>query len=281
VRPSAGPAVAAVAAERLRCDHCLTRFPAREALRETIAGEERVFCCAGCRGVYLLVSEAGLGAYYETRRWDGPGAPVGEGRRAADLAAFAAGVRHGEGEDELEVYVDGIRCASCVWLVERLVQRAGGVRAARVSYATHRARVRFDPAAIDLARVLERIRAAGYEPRPWSDTEQESARRAEAKDLLVRLGTAAFLASQLMIYQAALYAGYFQGIDASTRRLMEWISLGLTLPVYLYSGAPFLSATWRGLRRGALGMDALVVIGSSTACGRCCAAGRSTSTPRR
>jgi P-type Cu2+ transporter len=252
-------------AATLRCDHCLLEFPAREAVRDVVGGAERVFCCGGCLGVFRLVQEEGLGAYYETRRWDGPGAPVGDAARAGSAAAFEGAVRHGEGGDEIEVYVDGIRCASCVWLNERILQRTPGVLAARVNYATHRARVRFDPARVDLARVLDRIRAGGYQPKPWSESEQAKARRAETKDLLVRLGTAAFLSSQLMIYQAALYAGYFQGIDAGTRRWMEGISLALALPVYLYSGAPFLAATARGLRRLSFGMDALVAIGSGAA----------------
>ena len=254
-------------AATLRCDHCLTEFPERDAVRDPALGAERVFCCHGCLGVFRLVQEEGLGAYYETRRWEGPGAPVGEGGAALDLAAFREAVRPAPAAagSDVEIYVDGIRCASCVWLVERVLSRTPGVSSARVNYATHRARIRWDPARLGLEQVLGRVRAAGYEPKPWSEAAGETARRAEAKDLLVRLGTAAFLASQLMIYQAALYAGYFQGIDAPTRRLMEWVSLGLTLPVYFYSGAPFLSATLRGLRRGALGMDALVAIGSGAA----------------
>jgi len=245
----------------------MTVFSEREAVRATLGGGEKVFCCAGCLGVYRLVQEEGLGAYYDERRWDGPGAPVGDGGPAVDLAAFREAVRQLEAGDEveLELYVDGIRCASCVWLNERMLLRTPGVSFARVNYATHRARIRWDPAAVDLERVLGRIRAAGYAPKPWSEGVGESARRAETRDLLVRLGTALFLASQLMIYQAALYAGYFQGIDAGTRRLMEWISLGLTLPIYFYSGGPFLAATWRGLRRLSFGMDALVAIGSGAA----------------
>jgi Cu2+-exporting ATPase len=257
-------AVPAAAAPLLRCDHCLTTFPAREAVREAFGGGERTFCCGGCRGVYRLVAEEGLGSYYQTRRWGSPGAPVGE-RGPLDLSAFEGAVRRGEGADELDLYVDGIRCASCVWLTERVLQRTPGVLAARVNYATHRARIRWDPARAGLAQVLARVRDAGYQPRPWTETERAMAGRAETRDLLVRLGTAGFLSMQLMIYQAALYAGYFQGIDAPTRRLMEWISLGLTLPVYLYAGAPFLRATWAGLRRAAPGMDALVAIGSGAA----------------
>ncbi|BDG01905.1 heavy metal translocating P-type ATPase [Anaeromyxobacter oryzae] len=246
----------------LRCDHCLADFPAREAVRAEIAGAPRVFCCAGCRGVFQLVHDEGLAAYYDTRRWSETG-PAGAA--PLDLAAFEGAVREAGGIAEVDVAIDGIRCASCVWLNEKLLARTPGVLAARVNYATHRARVRFDPAAVDLARILDRIRAAGYSPKPWSDTEQLAARRAEAKDLLVRLGTAAFLSMQLMVYQGALYAGYFQGIDRSTRRLMEWIALALTLPVVLYAGAPFLRATARGLRHLRFNMDALVVIGSGAA----------------
>ncbi|WP_243337387.1 heavy metal translocating P-type ATPase [Anaeromyxobacter soli] len=247
------------------CDHCLLEFPEREEVRVEIAGRAHVFCCGGCRGVFELVHAEGLGAYYDTRRWEGPGAPVRPDGLEADLPAFREAVRHGEEGDEIEVYVDGIRCASCVWLNERLLSRTPGVTFARVNYATHRARVRWDPARAGLETVLGRIRAAGYLPKPWSDTEQAAAQRAEARDLLVRLGTAGFLASQLMIYQAALYAGYFQGIDAGTRRLMEWISLGLTLPVFFYAGAPFLRATASGLRHLRFNMDSLVVFGSGAA----------------
>jgi Cu2+-exporting ATPase len=246
----------------IACVHCLLELPDRQALRAEVAGAERAFCCAGCRGAFELVQGEGLGDYYLRRRWDeaGPNATA-----ALDLAAFEAAVRREGGEAELTVAIDGIRCASCVWLNERLLGRLPGVRSARVSYADHRARVRFDPAAVDVPRILARIQSAGYQPRPLTEGGQRAAQRAEVRDLLVRLGTAGFLVSQLMIYQAALYAGYFQGIEAGTRRLMEWISLGLTLPVVFYSGGPFLSATVRGLRHGRLGMDALVAVGSTAA----------------
>ena len=136
---------------------------------------------------------------------------------------------------------------------------------ARVNYATHRARVRFDPAVTGLAAVLGRIRSAGYLPKPYGETEGQAAQRRETRDLLVRLGTAGFLSSQLMVITIALYAGYFQGIDPGTRRLLEWVGLGLTLPVYFYSGAPFLRNTVTSLRHGRFNMDALIALGAGAA----------------
>jgi Cu2+-exporting ATPase len=249
----------------MRCDHCLAEFPEREAVRETGAGAGKVFCCAGCAGVHRLILEEGLERFYDGRRWEETGLAATPGAGAADPAAFDGLLRDAGGAVELDLAIEGIRCASCVWLNERVLSRTPGVLAARVNYATHRARVRFDPARVDLGGVLRRIESIGYAPRPWSESEQARAQQAEAKDLLVRLGSAGFLSSQLMVYQAALYAGYLEGIEPALRRALEWIALGLALPVFLYAGAPFLRAARAGLRHGRLGMDSLVVLGSGAA----------------
>ncbi|HEX8908651.1 MAG TPA: heavy metal translocating P-type ATPase [Anaeromyxobacteraceae bacterium] len=248
----------------LRCDHCLLAFPEREAVRAEVGGAARVFCCTGCRGVAQLIAAEGLSGFYAGRRWDEPGLAA-DPEQPVDAASFREAVRTVDGLSQLDVYVDGIRCASCVWLNERLLARLPGVVSARVNYATHRARVRWDPAAATLEGVLGRIRAAGYEPKPYTESERQRAQDAETRDLLIRLGTAFFLATQLMIYSAALYAGYFQGMEPGMRRLMEVIALGLTLPVFLYSGAPFLRSAARGLRAGRCNMDVLIVLGSGAA----------------
>ena len=83
--------------------------------------------------------------------------------------------------------------------------------------------------------------------------------------MLVRLGTAGFVSSQIMIYSTALYAGYFQGIDSSTRFILELIALLLTIPVIFYSGGPFIKSTINGLKHLRFNMDSLIVIGTGSA----------------
>ena len=249
----------------LRCDHCLVDFPEREAVREAVGGSDKVFCCTGCRGIYLLIQGEGLAAFYAGRRWDEAGLPALPGA-AVEVEAFRPAVREADGGlSEVSLYVEGIRCASCVWLNERVLSRTPGVRYARVNYATHRARIRWDPAVAGLDTVLGRIRAAGYLPKPYGESEGQAEQRRETRDLLVRLGTAGFLSSQLMVVSIALYAGYFQGIDPGTRRVLEWAGLGLTLPVYFYAGAPFLRNTWAGLAHRRFNMDALIALGAGAA----------------
>ena len=69
------------------------------------------------------------------------------------------------GMEEVRIQVDGLRCASCVWVIEQVLERTPGVDQVMVSYATGRASIRWDPRRIDLTAVAGRIAALGYRPR--------------------------------------------------------------------------------------------------------------------
>ncbi|NJD55467.1 MAG: heavy metal translocating P-type ATPase [Nitrospirae bacterium] len=248
----------------MTCDHCQLTFPERDAVREIMNGKEHCFCCNGCRAVFLLIRSEGLEAFYRNRAWDSPGTPVDQQEKVgAEL--FADDEQQIGVNKEIDILIDGIRCASCVWLNEKFLSRTDGVEYARINFATHKAKIRWDPGRVSLDRILERIQSIGYMPRPYRESEQFRQQKAEARDLLVRFGTAAFLSSQLMIYSIALYAGYFQGIDPATKTVLEIIAMVLTLPVILYSGMPFIRNTFIGLRHLHFTMDSLITLGSGSA----------------
>jgi len=258
----------------LKCDHCLLTFPERDAVYYDTNGQSRVFCCNGCKGIYTLIQSEGLSDFYKNRKWDGGGIESSLFAKEIDIRPFAEHVRDVEdkgqgasfkGQKEIDIFIDNIRCASCVWLNERILLKTEGVEYARVNYATHKARIRWDPEVIGLDRILKRIISIGYNPRPYSESEQFRRQKAEARDLLVRFGTAGFLSSQLMIYTTALYAGYFHGIDAGTKLIFEIIAILLTVPVIFYSGMPFIRNTIKGLLRLNFNMDSLITIGAGSA----------------
>jgi len=262
----------------LQCSHCLIEFPDREAVRDNIDGQERVFCCPGCDGIYRFIHSEGLDGFYGQRKWSETGIAAPFFDKEPDIKQFAEHVTECEpapgtmesgtkacNEKQIDFYIDNIRCASCVWLTEKVLTKTEGVKFARVNYATHRAKIRWDPETVGLEKILRRIMSVGYVPKPYSESEGFMAQKAEADDLLVRFGTAGFLSSQLMIYSIALYAGYFQGIDASTKLILEFIAMALTVPVIFYSGMPLIRNTFSGLRRLHFSMDSLIVIGAGSA----------------
>jgi Cu+-exporting ATPase len=62
----------------------------------------------------------------------------------------------------IDLPVTGMTCAACVRTVERTLTRTEGVAEASVNLATERAHVVYDPAQVDVNRLVERISGAGY-----------------------------------------------------------------------------------------------------------------------
>ncbi len=247
-----------------RCAHCLLEVPEESATRETIDGKETIFCCPGCRAIHGLLRSEGLSGFYTRRKGWTPGPPE---TARVPIDAFDGAVRTDGGEDAADLLISGIRCASCVWLIERYLEGRPGIRSVRVNFATGRARVAWTHGAIGIGDVVLAIRALGYAPYPPESLPAGDALRREKSDLLLRFGTAAFLSMQVMLFTAGLYAGYFQGIDARYARLFRWLCFLLSTPVVFYSGAPFFRGALRGARHGAFGMDALVFLGAFSAYG--------------
>ena len=59
--------------------------------------------------------------------------------------------------------ITGITCANCATTIERALRKLDGVAEASVNLATERASVVFDPAQVSEARLVDRIRQAGYD----------------------------------------------------------------------------------------------------------------------
>lgn len=160
-----------------------------------------------------------------------------------------------DGRCEMRLMVEGLRCASCVWVTERVLERTPGVVVAMVSYATGRATIRWDPAQVDLPTLARRITALGYHPRPLGV--EASADRS----LLLRLGVAGFAAMNIMLLAATIYAGWWDGMAPRYAALFHWATLVLATPVALWCAQPFFVGAWSGLRHRVLHMDLPIAVG--------------------
>ena len=106
------------ATAQLTCAHCGLEATPGEA--RTVDGA--LYCCAGCETAASIIRQSGLGGFYSlpdrrTSRVEESGRSYAE----FDHEAFqAAHVRTGEdGLAETSLYLEGVHCASCVWLVIR------------------------------------------------------------------------------------------------------------------------------------------------------------------
>jgi len=243
------------------CHHC--GLPVPPGIEITAAAEEKslFFCCHGCATAYRIISGAGLDDFYQRRDWQDAGLSNAEFVSRYDEASLTPYVEPRGEVAALTFLVEGIRCATCVWLNEKILCDLPGVTEARLNYGTHRARVVFDPRTTSPERLFAAVARLGYNPRPYSHSNLAASRKREWHDLLIRFGTAFFLSMQLMGYSVALYAGFFQGIDAQTRQIIQYFAAAATTPVVFYAGFPFLRGALRSLRNRAPDMDLLVALG--------------------
>ncbi len=268
---SADPKDAAIADDP-ECYHCGLPIPADTHHYVAINGARRRMCCIGCEAVAQSIVDNGLTEYYrhrdampETRKEALPVElqELGLFDHPDFQKSFVQPI--GEHEREASLILEGITCAACVWLNEQHVARQPGVSLIEVNYATRRARVRWDDRRIQLSAILAAIQAIGYRAYPYDAERSEQIGRRERRSMLWRVFVAGFGMMQVMMYAYPSYIAGDGDLSAEAEWLMRWASLLLTLPVVVYSSAPFFQRAVRDIRLRRLGMDVPVALGVGSA----------------
>ena len=153
--------------------------------------------------------------------------------------------------------VEGVRCAACVWLIERALCALPGVVTVQVNAAAQRARITWRDATITLPQILERLARTGYPAHPLHAATLDDVRRRESRDALKRLLVAGFGAMQAMMFAAVLYLG---SSDRSANELFRWLGFLVATPVVFYSARPFFAGALRSIKARQLGIDVPVAI---------------------
>ena len=225
-----------------------------------LADRASAFCCNGCAAANALIEDLGLDLYYRRRTLDPTLRPPRPDDVAApDYRAFARAA--GPGEWRIDLAVDGLHCAACVWLIESVLARQPDVTAGRVNMTTRRLRLGWRGPVARGAELAELVARLGYRVVPF-DPEALKAGRSEAdRQLLRAMAVAGFAAANVMLLSVSVWAGHSQGMGPATRDLMHWISALIALPAILYAGRPFFASALGALRAGRTNMDVPIAVG--------------------
>jgi len=245
------------------CWHCSEPLSPGEIIVATVAGADHAVCCQGCKAAAEWIDQLGLADYYRLRSEPALRPPAEQADSSHwQHSELARHVIHElpEGRQEAVMLVDGIRCAACVWLIERALACVAGVDSVQVNAVARRARVVWDPRRCHLADIVEAFQRAGYQALPLDARAFADSRREESRSALKRLAVAGFGAMQAMMYASALYFGAFDAAGPDTRDLFRWLGLMVSSPVVLYSAQPFFAGALRALRARRLSMDVPVAL---------------------
>jgi Cu2+-exporting ATPase len=252
------------------CSHCGLPVPAGLVDR----GASEQFCCEGCRTAYAVIHSCGLDKYYALRerledREDRAPARSTRARYAEfDDPAFAElycrpaapDAAPGRGLWSCELFLQGVHCAACVWLVERLPRVCGGVVESRLDLRRGMVRIVWDAGKVNLSRIARALDSLGYPPHPARDASDRDLRRREDRRQLVRVGVAGACAGNVMLLGLALYAGLFDAMEPAYAALFRWASMGISLVALVWPGSVFFRSAWAALRTRTMHLDVPIAL---------------------
>lgn len=243
------------------CDHCGIEVPADTPPIDAEAGGN--FCCSGCATAYALIHSCGLEAFYrmseEVRPVDAPPLRYAEFDRADFLQAHTLAAPGGELIATLGI--DGMHCATCVWLLERLPQIVPGVVEARVDWRRATLTVRWKPEHAQLSAIADRVAKLGYRPFPLTSG---STGRGDAKSnrgRIIQLALAFAAAGNNMLIATGIYLGAFSHMSESMLALLRWASCAVGVFSLLGPGRTFFTGALASIRSRSPHMDLPVALG--------------------
>jgi len=230
------------------CVHCGTPF------RPTPQRGE--FCCAGCQFVNHLLHKRGFEEFYHYGERKSPAGNfvfherdlewIKEIREKAEASAGATAVA--------TMDIQGISCAGCVWLLERVFLEHRGAVCCRVNSTTGTLRLEWTKGECDLEAYAGDVRKFGYLLGPADSTRAPSTR-----PLARKLGLCGALAMNAMLFAMPRYLGLDPG-DALAH-LFDVLSLVIATASIAIGGGYFFRRALTALKSGMLHIDLPISLG--------------------
>ncbi len=165
-------------------------------------------------------------------------------------------------ETSISFPVRGMTCAACQSRVQRALAAEPGVIDAAVNLVTRSAAVRYDPGEVSAERLIEAVRATGYDAElaaPDSSVEeissQDDGEIREARELAIK-ATVSVIAGIFAIGIAM----FSMGNPAANYAL-----LALSVVILAWAGRDIYRRAWKAVRHGSADMNTLVALGTGSA----------------
>lgn len=244
------------------CTHCGLPVP----MGLFVVGRDEQFCCQGCASVYEVIHGCGLDAYYRLRdQSDSAGQaikPTDSDRVSSfDTDKFSElYVRtRDDGLCVVDLMLEGVHCAACVWLIEKLPRVVPGVIEARLSLRQATVRITWDPAQAKLSKIAKALSTLGYPPHPARGN-KDGVQLAEQRTMMVRMGVAGAIAGNTMLLAFALYTGLFSEMEEQYAQLFRWASAVLGVIALAWPGRVFFQGAFAALRTRSPHLDVPIAL---------------------
>ena len=164
-------------------------------------------------------------------------------------------------QQELTLPITGMHCEGCAATITRNLTQMDGILNADVSIATEKAAVTYNPSALTVETIVDKIRSLGFDV---VDSDSETQARAEEFHRQKQHFVVGILFT-LPLFLLSMGRDMSLLGQWSHHSLFSWGMFLLALPVQFYVGWDYYVGSVKSLRNRSANMDVLVAMGSSVA----------------
>ena len=249
---------------KIECNHCHLSFDEKIMIKEN----DLNFCCGGCQSVYHILKSENLDSFYEKLGNKTIKAPLQVSND--DLSKFDSEnflnsytTITKDGFVQIDLILEGIHCAACVWLNEKVLYDTKGVIEANINFTTNKARVVFNSDILKLSDIIKKIRSVGYNAYAYDSSIADKEASKAKQDYFVRIMVAVVCTMNIMMLSVAKYTGFFTGMSLEVKNMIHLAEFILATPVLFFSGFVFYKGAYFGLKNRIVNMDLLVSSGAT------------------
>ncbi len=237
----------------IHCVHCGTSFTQKT---------DEQYCCNGCYYVAQLIKEKDLEQFYELK---GKALipPVGSKVfQEEDTEALETEFKTAEAATEtappsLRLYIEGISCIGCVWLIETIYKRQPGAGTISINPQNGTIELSWQREAFDIVAFASELHRIGYRIVPYTREMSDSAQG--TSQLTHRIGLCGFFLLNTMLFTLPGYLGMSEDFFLTPLfRLLSALFATLSLIV---GGGYFINRAWQAVKIRTLHIDLPIAIG--------------------
>lgn len=164
--------------------------------------------------------------------------------------------------EKVDLDITGMTCAACSNRIEKVLNKADGVKNAQVNLTTEQASINYYPGQTSTDDFIKRIQKLGYDAElKQSPDEQSSRKEKELTHKRNKLIISAILSIPLFL---TMFIHLFN-MPLPHFLMNPWFQFILATPIQFVIGWQFYVGAYKNLRNGSANMDVLVALGTSAA----------------
>lgn len=229
----------------MSCLHC-----------DSYTSTDQKFCCLGCKTAYSIIHSLNLNQYYDfcKKVYDTVPSKIEKVHNAIDYIQFVKTKQNMA--QSIDLFVEGVKCGSCVWLIESSLRKQENVLKAFFNMTTKTLSITWIGPKERINEFINLIESIGYKVIPFIEAEIIKKQRQAEKSLLKNIALSGAIWIQNMMISMGMWAGNISGeIGIYSRIFMNISAFILTIPIILYTSKTFFKSAWYAIKLRQSHMD--------------------------